>query len=229
MVGIELHGPPGPMFAVIGLAEIDRKRCTQRHHMGIQGIQFIGPLVVLFGLCELASIHHDLTEDEMAPAFRGIKRQSPLCRRDISSRDLRTRFPRPKTQLHQGEPGERERVVGIERQRLLEHGKRGCCRSRIEGPRQVNAAQQKIIRLHVLRALAARGRSGFFFELAGERRNDRFGNLVLRREEIVDDPVEALRPEGQTGSRVGQLRRQPDDVAGTADAALYDVVDPELR
>ena len=71
----------------------------------------------------------------------------------------------------------------------------------------MNAPQQKIVGLHVLGALPARGRSGFIFELAGEGRDDCRGDLVLHREEIFDDAVVALCPEGQAGSRVDQLRR----------------------
>ena len=32
------------------------------------------------GLGELPPIHHDLAEDEVAPAFRRVERQGPLCR-----------------------------------------------------------------------------------------------------------------------------------------------------
>ena len=48
--------------------------------MGVERVEFIGTLMVLLCLGELPPIHHDLAKDEVAPAFRRVECQGPLCR-----------------------------------------------------------------------------------------------------------------------------------------------------
>ena len=54
------------------------------------------------------------------------------------------------------------------------------------------------------------------------------GDLVLNREDVVERPIIALRPEVSARLRLDQLSGDPDAVAALPDAAFEDVANPQL-
>src|SRR5262249_35992099 len=63
---------------------------------------------------------------------------------------------------------------------------------------------------------------------AAHGRRDGLGNLVLQGEDVPHVAIVTLRPEVASAGPIDELRRDPDPVAGSADAAFDDVGDAEL-
>ena len=61
-----------------------------------------------------------------------------------------------------------------------------------------------------------------------QRADDAARDLVLNGENVVERPIEPLRPQVAPAGGVDQLRRHPDPLAGLANAAFKHVADAKL-
>ena len=115
------------------------------------------------------------------------------------------------------------REIGVELDRLGEQAARDLVGVPGALPAELLAAQIELVGVDVAgrrlaeRVLLARQ------QLDLQHLDDAAGDLVLHREHVGEHPVVALGPQIAAGVRVDQLRRDPDPLAGLADAALQDV------
>ena len=140
-MGIELHRLLDPPPSLVRLAEIGRKRRPQGEDARVVGIERVGLLVMHLGGVEAPSVHVDLARHEMAPAVGGIERQRAIGETRDFGEIAFARMQRPVAQPHQREHRHRGRIVGRDRERLLEAvdgararrrdpaGRRGACRA----------------------------------------------------------------------------------------------------
>ena len=123
-------------------------------------------------------------------------------------------------------PGEGE--VRIQRDGVLEH-----LEGEIHVPRRAPAgvaapAEIEVVRLEVLRRLGGELRLFLGGQLDPQRLGDLVRDLVLNGEDVGHLPVITLRPDGEAGRRVDELRVDPQPVPGAPQAALEGEVRPQL-
>ncbi len=126
-------------------------------------------------------------------------------------------------QLAHGKPGQRRRVVRLERKRAFEMG----ARRHFPVPRvlvqAVPPAQQTVVDSHVLGLLGFGMAAAGVLDAPGHGGRDPVGDLVLHREDIVQVAVVALGPQLAAARHLRQLRRHPHPVPTSVYAALDQV------
>ena len=121
-----------------------------------------------------------------------------------------------------GEAAVRERVVGVEVDRLLEVDERLAQPFHRALVPVVAAPQVGLIRLRALGEALREPRFLLSAQLEPERARDLGGHLLLHREDVVHLPVVLIAPELRLGLRVHQLRLDHEHVAALEDAPRHD-------
>ena len=121
------------------------------------------------------------------------------------------------------------RVLGIERDRALEHPLRLGVVLRGRAMVQDLAGEQAFVGRHVVGRLALGALVARRLDPPGQGGDDRRGHLVLDREDVLEVAVVALGPDVAVGIGVDQLHGHAHPVARLAHAALDHVLDAELR
>ena len=121
-----------------------------------------------------------------------------------------------------GDPGVGVREARIERDGLGEQAPAELAGALVLPARELPAAEVEMVGLHILGRRPADRLLLTGQQPDPERRDDAARDLVLCRKHVSERPVVALGPQMPAGGYVDQLRRDPDPVAGPADATLQD-------
>ena len=115
-------------------------------------------------------------------------------------------------------------IAGIERDRLIEERNGLLERLAVYTPpkQKLPPAQEGVVRLDVADTAGAEKSCFGRAKLHLQRVDDLERDLVLQRENVGEIAVVALAPEMPAGSRVDQLRSDPDAIAGAADRTFQD-------
>src|SRR5687768_2571403 len=90
-------------------------------------------------------------------------------------------------------------------------------------------AQEEVIGFQVLDRLANQAPLLVGGQLHRERSDDLPRDLVLQGEDVRQVAIVTIGPKMPAGCRIDELRGYPYPVAGPADAALDDILHPQLR
>ena len=123
----------------------------------------------------------------------------------------------------------RERIPGIDRQRLLETLQRSNQSRFVAFVPEISSLEIQLVGSEIPRwnrhePLAARPR-----EMDTEGRHDRAGDLVLDREHVLQLAIVGVRPLLRVVACVDELRRNPQAIARLPHASFEDPADPQLR
>ena len=205
----------GQKGVAVGIVGVERDRGLQR----LEGF-------VVEALAEVDLTKHEIVRMGRRVHLHALARvfQRPLER-------LLLRAGPTLGMLHQVGPGEARvgaGVVGVELDRLLVQTARLAIRLGREALPELPPPQHAVVSLEVLGLAAPRQTALALTELAGERRHDPAGHLVLDLEDVREVAIEALGPEMMSGCRFHQLRRDPHPRACFADAPFQHVADAEV-
>ena len=233
--GIERQGPADQFERLVVLAQDSRQPGGTVQHMGVAWRQFQRaperragrrpiPVVVLLHRTEL-EVGIGQVRRQLQRTLRGLARalEALVDRREAEPR-LRHVHPR--------KTGPCQRVVRVERQRLLEQRNRAVgvrlrhaltvelpLQVQLEGFRVVAAPERRLV--HVGRGGRAGGRLGWRAQQRHAQLLDhRLRDVVLHGEDIVEFAVVGFRPEVRIRGHLDQLRGDAHALAGPADAAF---------
>ena len=115
--------------------------------------------------------------------------------------------------------GVRLRELRIQADRLAEELRGGALLGRFFAAHELPAAQEELVRSEVLRAASLEPRRVTFEQRETQRAHRRSRDLFLDGEDVLEPPVEGLRPE-QRAVGGDELRRDPHALARLAHAAV---------